>query len=160
MLGFGLGTTNHAIQLMCFRSVIKMGSVAISTYLANIPSIRTLNLPDELESQLLIDAHIGISLRALKVARHSLLVGLLRHTFHELLSHAHATSLGVHPDNIAKVISSRILPDRIMGGLLHLLPDPVSAHIQTPTTKEENIVHKLAEREKPFLSPDRPSLWH
>jgi hypothetical protein len=47
-----------------------------------------------------------------------------------------------------------------MGGFLHLLPDPVSAHIQTSTTEEQDIVHKLSEREDPFLSPNRPSLRH
>ena len=148
----GMAWASHQKQLC--------GAETEKTYLANIPSIHTLDFSNQLEPHSFIYTHIRVPFGAFKVAWHIFPVGFFHDIRHELLPYTHATGVWANANDIAKVITARVLPYRIMGSLLHSLPNSVSMNIQTATTEEADIVHKLAEGEDPILRPNIPGLGH
>lgn len=130
--------------------------ISENTYLAQIPSIQTLNLPNQLKPQLLINPQIRKPLRTLQITRNSLPVRHLSNNINQHPSNTHPPHPRIDRNHITEVIPARIRPDRLMRFLLYLFPEIIPTEIQSPTAEVADIVEELAEGKKPVLCPGGP----
>jgi hypothetical protein len=129
-----------------------------NTYHASIVSVATFHLPTHLKPHTLIDLHIRHILRAFQIAFDALLISPLCDRLEEKPPNSLPLRLGTNSNNIAKIVSTRVIPNLRLSLLLILFPDPIAVRAQTPVSKISYISEELVERKNPPLVPGVPAL--
>jgi hypothetical protein len=104
---------------------------APKTYHTSILPIPTLHLHTHLKPHPLINLHIRHILRTLQITLNPLPIRPLRHSLKKHPPDPLPLRLRTHSDNITKVISPGIIPNRRLRFLLPGFPDPVPIRAET-----------------------------
>lgn len=114
------------------------------TYHTNILSIPTLHSPTHLKAHPLIYLHIRHVFRTLEITLNPLLIRNLSHRLKKHPPHALPLCLRTNSNDIAEIVTTRIIPYLRMRFLLLIFPDPVPVYPQPSTAKVEYICEELS----------------